>query len=160
MSSKSSDHKDPGKIQGATVLGPGHFPIGSMQSRAAARLRLQKTAEVGKGSAGCICFPEDEQPFFRTSEERDLAAGVQCPLHGKRFTPRFHLFVAAWLWENCAQAIVENKNRMESRFRQAIRYTSIIISFLATRVPIIPANVGVVATRKCRINCNETLSPP
>jgi hypothetical protein len=30
----------------------------------------------------------------------DLAAGVQCPLHGKRFTPRFHLFVAAWLWEN------------------------------------------------------------
>jgi len=36
----------------------------------------------------------------------------------------------------CAQAIVENKNSVESRFRQAIRYTS-IISFLATRVPII-----------------------
>jgi hypothetical protein len=75
MCSKPVDHKDPGRIQGATVLGR-------------------------KGSSECICFLEDEEPFFRTSEERDLAEGVQCPLHGKRFTPRFHLFVAAWLWEN------------------------------------------------------------
>jgi hypothetical protein len=43
-----------------------------------------------------------------------------------------------------APQIVENKNRMENRFRQAIRYIS-IISFLATRVPIIPANVGCSA---------------
>jgi len=28
-----------------------------MQSRAAARLRLQKIGEVGKGSSECICFP-------------------------------------------------------------------------------------------------------
>jgi hypothetical protein len=93
------DVQDPGRVQGATVLGPGDFPIGSMQSRAAARLRLQKIGEVGKGSSECICFPEDEQPFFRTSEERDLAEGVQCPLHGKRFTLRFHIFVAALLGE-------------------------------------------------------------
>jgi hypothetical protein len=100
MSSKSLDHKDTGRVQGATVLGPGDFPIGSMQSRAAARLRLQKIGEVGKGSSECICFPQDEQPSFRTSEERDLAEGVQCPLHGKRFSPRFHIYVAAWRWEN------------------------------------------------------------
>ena len=100
MSSKSSDHKDPARVQGATVLGPGDFPIGSVQSRAAARLRVQKIGEVGKGSSECICFPEDEQPFFWTSEESGLAAGVQCPLHGKRFTPRFHIYVAAWCWEN------------------------------------------------------------
>jgi hypothetical protein len=67
---------------------------------AAARLRLQKIGEAGKGSSECICFPEDEQPFFQTSEESDLAAGVQCPLHGKRFTPRFHIYVAAWRWKN------------------------------------------------------------
>jgi hypothetical protein len=67
---------------------------------AAARLRLQKIGEAGKGSSECICFPEDEQPFFRTSEESDLAAGVQCPLHGTRFTPRFHIYVAAWRWVN------------------------------------------------------------
>jgi len=100
MSSKSVDHKDPGRVQGATVLGPGDFPIGSVQSRAAARLRVQKIGEARKCSAECICFPEDEQPFFQTSEERDLAAGVQCPLHGTRFTPRFHIYVAAWRWEN------------------------------------------------------------
>jgi hypothetical protein len=32
MSSKSLDHKDPARVQGATVLGPGDFPIGSVQS--------------------------------------------------------------------------------------------------------------------------------
>jgi hypothetical protein len=100
MSSKPLDHKDPARVQGATVLGPGDFPIGSVQSRAAARLRVQKIGEAGKGSSECICFPEDEQPFFRTSEESDLAEGVQCPLHGKRFTPRFHIYVAAWRWKN------------------------------------------------------------
>jgi hypothetical protein len=63
MSSKSLDHKDTARVQGATVLGPGDFPIGSMQSRAAARLRLQKIGEAGKGSSECICFPEDERPF-------------------------------------------------------------------------------------------------
>ena len=72
MSSKSLDHKDPARVQGATVLGPGDFPIGSMQSRAAARLRLQKIGKAGKGSSECICFPEDEQPFFRN--ERTLSA--------------------------------------------------------------------------------------
>jgi peptidoglycan biosynthesis protein MviN/MurJ (putative lipid II flippase) len=39
----------------------------------------------------------------------------------------------------------ENKNRVERRLRQAIRYTS-IISFLATRVLIIPANVPFCLT--------------
>jgi hypothetical protein len=34
---------------------------------------------------------------------------VQCPLHGKRFTPRFHIYVAAWCWEN------------EVKFRQELR---------------------------------------
>jgi hypothetical protein len=70
MSNKSLDHKDTGKIQGATVLGPGDFPIGSMQSRAAARLRVQKIGEVGKGSSECICFPQDEQPFFQDTRSQ------------------------------------------------------------------------------------------
>jgi hypothetical protein len=100
MSSKPLDRKCSGWSQGATILGPADFPIGSMQSRAAARLRLQNIGEAGKGTSECICFPEDEQPFFRTSADSDLAEAVQCPLHGKRFTPRFHLFVAGWLWEN------------------------------------------------------------
>jgi hypothetical protein len=51
-------------------------------------------------STQCLNHLEDEEPFFLTPEERDLAEGVQCPLHGKRFTPQFHIFVAAWLWEN------------------------------------------------------------
>lgn len=100
MDSKSLSVKNKAEGQGATGLGPGDFPIGSLESRAAVRLRLQGIGATGKNSSECICFPEDEQPFFRTGEERDIAARVQCPLHGQRFTPRFHIFVAAWRWEN------------------------------------------------------------
>jgi hypothetical protein len=53
----------------------------------------KKTGDAGKGSSECICFPEDEEPFFLTSEESDLAEGVQCPLHGKRFTSGF---ISSW----------------------------------------------------------------
>jgi hypothetical protein len=57
---------------------------------------------TGKGSPACICFRDDEQPFFRTSEERDVAAQLQCPLHGARFDIRrtMHIYVAKWRWEN------------------------------------------------------------
>jgi hypothetical protein len=45
-------------------------------------------------------LPEEEPPFFRTSEDQDRAATVQCPLHGKRFELRFHIYVAKWRWES------------------------------------------------------------
>jgi len=33
----------------------------------------------------CLCFPVDEQPEFRWRAEAEEAAGVLCPLHGRRF---------------------------------------------------------------------------
>ena len=86
--------------KGATILGPGDFPLGSLESRAAARLRLLGGSTKGKGSPSCICFPDDEQPFFQLWEESELAAKIQCPLHGARFEPRCHIYVAKWRWEN------------------------------------------------------------
>jgi hypothetical protein len=65
MNTKSLKNKESTNKRGATVLSPGEFPLGSLQSRAAARLCLQET-DTGKGSSACICFPDDEQPFFRT----------------------------------------------------------------------------------------------
>jgi hypothetical protein len=49
-----------------------------------------------------ICFPDAEQPFFRTPQERDVAAQLQCPLHGVRFDIRrtMHIYVAKWRWKN------------------------------------------------------------
>ncbi len=41
MGTKPLSSKEDSKLQGATVLGPGDFPLGSAQSRAAARLRLR-----------------------------------------------------------------------------------------------------------------------
>ena len=84
----------------ATTIGPADFPLGSLQSRAAARLRLQGIGETGKGSRSCICFPEDEPPFFCWLGEERIAAAVKCPLHGERFSaPHFHIYVSAWLRE-------------------------------------------------------------
>ena len=87
--------------QDATNPRPGDYPLGSQQSRAAARLRLQSISDVSKDSAACICFPDDpeEQPFFQTNEDQERAANVQCPLHGKRFEPRYHIYVASWRWK-------------------------------------------------------------
>ena len=96
MSLKSLNVKKDAEIQSATVLGPGDFPIGSPESRAAARLRLQGIGGMEKGSPVCICFPEDEQPFFGRGEER-IAASVKCPLHGERFKPTaFDVYVSEW----------------------------------------------------------------
>jgi hypothetical protein len=99
MNRKPLDHKDPDRVQGATILSPGDFPLGSLQSRAAARLRLQGIGGTGEGSLNCICFPEDEQPFFCSPAEEPVAARVKCPLHGSRFKPIRHRYVAAWLAE-------------------------------------------------------------
>ena len=33
----------------------------------------------------CLCFPADEQPEFKWRAEAEEAAGVICPLHGRRF---------------------------------------------------------------------------
>jgi hypothetical protein len=97
MSRKSLSVKKDAGSQGATVLRPGDFPIGSPQSRAAARLWLQGIGGTGEGSPECICFPEDEQAFFCDPDEERIAASVKCPLHGERFKqPIFHLYVAKW----------------------------------------------------------------
>jgi hypothetical protein len=52
-------------------------------------------------SADCICFPEDEQPFFCSVSEEAIAATVKCPLHGERFVqPIFHIYVPQWRRES------------------------------------------------------------
>jgi hypothetical protein len=58
---------------------------------------LGKAVKVG--SPTCICFPANEEPVFRTSEDRAAAAKVKCPLHGERFPHRIDVFVAGWRWE-------------------------------------------------------------
>jgi hypothetical protein len=48
-------------------------------------------------SQGCICFPENEQPFFISPSEETVAAQVKCPQHGNRFAqPMFHVYVSQW----------------------------------------------------------------
>lgn len=57
-------------------------------------------AYESKYSAECICFPENEQPFFGLPIEEQIAAKVKCPIHGDRFKPIFHIYVPKWRREN------------------------------------------------------------
>ncbi|SRR6266496_3317409 len=94
---KPLNSKNNGQLQGATVLGPGDFPLGSPESRVAARIRLQRVGVGGQLPSDCICFPENEQPCFSFPCEEKIAAQVKCPLHGDRFShPIFHIYMATW----------------------------------------------------------------
>jgi hypothetical protein len=92
--------KNNSEILGATIFGPGDFPLGSPESRMAARIRLQRIGVAGERPSECICFPAEEQPFFGFPLEEQIAAKVRCPLHGDRFRPIFHIYVPRWRREN------------------------------------------------------------
>ena len=59
---------------------PGDFPIGSPQSRAAARSMLDTMP-----ARQCTCFPPDEPPDLVLRAEIEAAKAVLCPIHGNRF---------------------------------------------------------------------------
>jgi hypothetical protein len=86
--------------QSVSSLRPGDYPLGSPQSRAAARLRLQEATGLGRGAEECICFLRGEVLKFRNDAERAIAAKLQCPLHGRRFpTPAYRIFEARWVYK-------------------------------------------------------------
>jgi hypothetical protein len=60
---------------------PGDFPIGSLESRAAARSMLDTMP-----ARRCTCFPPDEPPDLVLQAEIEAAKAVRCPLHGARFS--------------------------------------------------------------------------
>jgi hypothetical protein len=116
MDSKSLSIKNNAQSRGATVLRPGDFPIGSPESRAAVRLWLQGIGGSGEGSPDCICFLEDEQPFFGDPDEERAAASVKCPLHGERFSqPIFHVYVAEW----CRESEPLRRQRLSPQYQKA-----------------------------------------
>jgi hypothetical protein len=67
----------------ATHLGPkpGDFPVGSLESRAAARSMLDTMP-----ARHCICFPPDAPPDLALKAEIEAAKAVRCPIHGNRFS--------------------------------------------------------------------------
>ena len=67
-------------------------------------------------SPDCVCFPENEQPFFCFPAEEDMAAKVKCPLHGDRFRQTtFHVYVAKWRREG--EPI--RRQRLSAQYRKA-----------------------------------------
>ena len=66
--------------------------------------RIARAEEAAKAqsrfSPECICFPENEPPFFNWPIEQGIAARVKCPLHGDRFKPvKYFVYVSQWLRE-------------------------------------------------------------
>jgi hypothetical protein len=66
--------------------------------------RLERAEQIaktkGKVSPDCICFPGNEQPFFASPQDQEIAVKTKCPIHGERFQPRIHIYVAQWRIEN------------------------------------------------------------
>ena len=91
--------KENGGAQSATNPSPADFPLGSPQSRAAARFRLQRIALAGGHPPQCICFPENEPPSFGFRVEFEIAARVKCPIHGDRSGTWSSLYTAKWFRE-------------------------------------------------------------
>jgi hypothetical protein len=96
MMTKPLSSKENGEAQSATDPSPADFPLGSPQSRAAARFRLQRIALAAE-PPHCICFPETEHPSFGFRVELEIAARVKCPIHGDRsrtwgflYSPKWH----------------------------------------------------------------------
>ena len=69
-----------------------------MRTLAARIERAEQAAKLQRiFSVECICFPENETPFFGFEVEEVIAAKLQCPLHGRRFK-RLELFIYAPTW--------------------------------------------------------------
>jgi len=115
MMTKPLSNNENGGVQSATDPSPANFPLGSPQSRAAARLRLQRIALAGKRLPHCICFPETEHPSFGFRVESEIAARVKCPIHGDRSGTWCFLYAAKWLRER--QEI--RRKRLSPQFQKA-----------------------------------------
>ena len=63
--------------------------------------RIERAEQAAKAqskfSPECLCFPENESSFFAFEVELEMLTQVKCPVHGERFTPGFHIYVAKWL---------------------------------------------------------------
>lgn len=88
--------------------------IGTLLKRIEKAERALKTQSVF--STDCICFPEEEPPFFCSPSEAVVAAEVKCPLHGNRILlPIFHIYVSAWR----AEKEPARRQRLSAQYRKA-----------------------------------------
>jgi hypothetical protein len=63
--------------------------------------RIERTEHLTKVktnfSPDCICWPDNEYPFFGFDIEREIASRVKCSVHGERPTMIFRrLYLPAW----------------------------------------------------------------
>ena len=79
--------------------------------------RAEQLAEAKtKFSPECICWPENEFPFFGFDIEREIAALVECPVHGERsFWRVYHLYIPKWFREKEP----ERRLRRSSQYQKA-----------------------------------------
>jgi hypothetical protein len=72
-----------------------------------------------KHSAECICFPENEPPFFAFEIELKMLTRVTCPIHGQRFKPYYRIYVARWLRLKQAQHLWTHHSEQYGKARFA-----------------------------------------
>lgn len=67
-------------------------------------------------STDCVCFPENEEPFFCFPIEEEIAAKVKCPIHGRRFKPQpYYIYVSEWYRQDGAKILRERLSRQHKK---------------------------------------------
>jgi hypothetical protein len=70
-------------------------------------------------SPDCICWPDNEYPFFGFDIEREIASRVKCSVHGERTTMIFQrLYLPAWRRERDHSTIATEPTVPKSVERQ------------------------------------------
>jgi hypothetical protein len=67
-------------------------------------------------SSDCICWPDNEYPFFGFDIEREIASSVKCSVHGERLTMIFQrLYLPAWR----RQREIIRRSRLSPQYQKA-----------------------------------------
>ena len=67
-------------------------------------------------SPDCICWPDNEYPFFGFDIEREIASRVKCSVHGERTTMIFQrLYLPAWR----RQREIIRRSRLSPQYQKA-----------------------------------------
>jgi hypothetical protein len=67
-------------------------------------------------SLDCICWPDNEYPFFGFDIEREIASSVKCSVHGERQTMIFQrIYLPAWRREK----EIIRRSRLSPQYQKA-----------------------------------------
>jgi hypothetical protein len=90
--------------------------------------RIERAERVARAKTGqeydadCICFPANEMPFFSFPLMEEIAARVECPVHGRRnFWHVCHIYVSKWLRDKQQERLARRSPQYQKAWNASFR---------------------------------------